>query len=65
MGYDLLPYGAGVALAGLMSGYNNVETTSHIALTTMALDIKEAGRGITSLMAFLPNGMELLKILKI
>lgn len=60
MSYDLLPYSW-----SSFGKTNELETTSHIALTTMALDIKEAGRGITSLMAFLPNGMELLKILKI
>ena len=50
MGYDLTPLGAGVAAAGMMSGYNSVETASHIALATLALDAKEAGEDIGKLM---------------
>lgn len=64
MGYNLLPYGAAVALADIKNGYNSVEAASLIAVTTMALDIKEAGDDILSLMAFLPHGLALLKVLK-
>lgn len=64
MGYDLLPYGAGVAQAELSSGYNAVETASHIALTTMALDIKESGDDIIALAAFIPHAKALLELLK-
>jgi hypothetical protein len=64
MGYDLTPYGAGVALLELESGYNEVETASHIAHTTLALDVKEAGTDILKLAGFLPHGMALLEVLK-
>lgn len=64
MGYDLLPYGAGVAQAELSSGYNAVETASHIAFTTMARDVKEAGDDIMALAAFMPHGKALLELLK-
>jgi hypothetical protein len=64
MGYDLLPYGAGVAQAELSSGYNAVETASHIAFTTLALDVKEAGDDIMALAAFMPHGKALLELLK-
>lgn len=64
MGYDLLPYGFAVAQLELESGYNAVETASHIAHTTIALDVKEAGEDIMELMAFVPHGMALLEVLK-
>lgn len=64
MGYDLLPYGAAVAQLELESGYNAVETASHIALTALALDVKEAGKNIIKLAAFVPHGMALLEVLK-
>ena len=64
MGYDLTLLGAGVALAGRMSGYNSVETASHIALITLALDIKEAGFDIEKLAAFIPRAEAHLKVLK-
>ena len=71
MGYDLLPYGAGVAQTELASGYNAVEAASHIAFTTMARDIKEAGHDIIALSSFVlrpssfvPHAMALLDLLK-
>jgi hypothetical protein len=64
MGYKLTPYGVGVALLGAQSGYSEVETASHIALTTMARDIKEAGTDIAKLIAFLPHGRAILEMLK-
>lgn len=64
MGYDLTPYGAVVALLEFESGYNEVETASHIAHTTLALDVREAGTDILKLAAFMPHGMALLEVLK-
>jgi hypothetical protein len=64
MGYRLTPYGAAVALLGVESGYNEVETASHIALTTMARDIKEAGTNILKLISFVPHGQAILELLK-
>ncbi len=63
MGYDFTAYGAGVALLEYESGYNEVETASHIALTTMALDIREAGDDIVQLTRFVPHAMALLDVL--
>ena len=64
MGYDLTHYGAVVALLEFESGYNEVETASHIAYTTMALDIREAGYDIRLLMQFVSHAWSLLEILK-
>lgn len=64
MGYDLTPYGAGVALLEIESGYNSVEVASHIALTTLALDIKEAGNNIITLIFYVPHARALLRVLK-
>lgn len=64
MGYDLLPYGAAVAMADLSSGYNAVETASHLAFTTMARDIRKSGEGALALMAFQRHGAALLDVLK-
>lgn len=64
MGYDLTPYGAYVALCELVSGYSEVETASHIAHTTLALDVKQAGNDIDKLSRFVPHGMALLEVLK-
>jgi len=67
MGYDLTPFGAGVAVANLMSGYNHVETASYIALITMALDIRElreSGSDIVKLASYYTHAMALLEVLK-
>jgi hypothetical protein len=64
MGYDLTGYGAAVALLEVQSGYSAVETASHIALTTMALDIKSAEQDLERLMRIHSHAMALLKVLK-
>lgn len=64
MGYCLTSYGAGVALVEFMSGYSEVETASHIALTTMALDIKDAGFDMNILIEISIHAQALLKVLK-
>lgn len=64
MGYNLLPTGAAVSLAELVSGYNAVETASHIAHTTLARDVSEAGSDITILAALHAHGRLLLDVLK-
>lgn len=63
LGYDLTEYGAGVALLSLESGYNDVETASHFALATLALDAKEAGRDILKLGALVPHASAMTDIL--
>ena len=64
MGYDLTPYGAAVALLQVQSGYSPVEAASHIALTTMALDIKGAERDFVKLMGFYNHAITLIKVLR-
>lgn len=64
MGYELTPYGVGLALIELKSGYNAVETASHISLTTLARDLREAGTNIKKLASLLPQTMHLLAVLK-
>lgn len=63
MGYDLTPYGGGVALAQLASGYNVVEAASHLAHVTLARDVRDAGDNIEKLVAFVPHGMALIEVL--
>ncbi len=64
MGYDLTPLGESVAMLGLKSGYNDAETASHIALTTMALDLRIAGSDVRKVMSYYPHTMTLLETLK-
>ncbi len=64
MGYDLLPYGAGVALLELQSGYMPAEVASHLAHTTMARDVKERDGDVAAMLAVLPHAQQLLRILK-
>ncbi|EEW08870.1 hypothetical protein VMD_36370 [Vibrio mimicus VM573] len=64
MGYDILPYGVVVAKAELASGYRPAEVASHIAFTTMARDIHEAGDDFLKINAIYPHGMALLEVLK-
>ncbi len=42
MGYDLTPFGVGVALASLASGYSRAETASHLTVVSFARDVKDA-----------------------
>lgn len=42
LGYNITAYGAGVALATVMSGYSHVEAASHLALATLAYDARDA-----------------------
>lgn len=64
MGYDLTGYGAAVALLEVQSGYSPVEAASHIALTTMALDIKSAEPDFERFMRFHSHAMALIEVLK-
>lgn len=50
LGFDLLPYGAGVAIASHLSGYSPHESASLIASTTLALEIRNANNDIVVLM---------------
>lgn len=63
MGYDLLPHGTAVALLELKSGYNAVETASHIAHVTLARDIRDAGQNTMKLVAFVPHAQALIEVL--
>jgi hypothetical protein len=64
MGYDLLPHGFGVAWISLESGYSPAETASHIAFTTMALDVKESKDDIDKLAFLACRGLNILLLLK-
>lgn len=64
MGYTLLQHGAGVALLELKSGYSEVDIASHIALTTLALDVRESGSDIMKLTDLHSHGMTVLQVLK-
>lgn len=64
MGYNMTPYGTKVALLEVQNGYSPVEVASHLALTTMALDIKSGDQGIERLMRIHSHGAALLEVLK-
>lgn len=64
MGYQLTAYGISVAILELKSGYSEAETASHIALTTLALDVRKAGNDVIKLFSYLPQAEKLLIILK-
>lgn len=63
LAYDLTRYGIGVALLSLESGYSHLETASHLALVTLALDAKEAGTDIGRLMALVPHARSMIDVL--
>ena len=64
LGYKLTKHGTGVALLELQSGYSVIDTASHIALTTMARDISEAGNNIEKLIKFVPHASAIIEILE-
>lgn len=64
MGYDLTDEGARISALSIVSDYNSVETASHIAHTTLALDIQSAGDDINKLTKFIPHGMAIIDLLK-
>lgn len=49
-GYKLTDYGIAVSIFELMSEYTEAEIAMHIALITLALDMKEAGNDILKMM---------------
>jgi len=64
MGYDISDEGSGIAIELMKSGYNEVESASYIAMVTMALDIKNAGKDMELLTSFVPHAHALLDLLK-
>lgn len=64
LAYDLTRYGMGIALLSLESGYSHLETASHLALLTLALDAKEAGTDIVRLMFLVPHARSMIDVLK-
>jgi hypothetical protein len=50
MGFEITAHGAKVAADSLSNRYNSVEVASYIAVVTTALDVKEAGDDIDTLM---------------
>jgi hypothetical protein len=62
LGYDISPYGVGVALLGLESDYSAAETASHLALVTLAQDCSSTS-DISILLALFTHSMAMIKIL--
>jgi len=58
LGFDLLPYGVGVAVASHLSGYSPHESASLIASTTLALEIQNANNDIIALMMIAVHALE-------
>lgn len=63
LGYNLSPYGAGVALASHLSGYSLVETASFLALSTLARDAREAGHDISKYFALVAHAKAIIDLL--
>lgn len=64
LGLRLTPYGAGVALLSVQSGYSSAETASHLAVVTLARDVQESGENLDAILRFSSLGMEILKWMK-
>lgn len=64
LGFHLTQYGVGVATLNLQSGYSDAETASHIALVTIARDIRELGPDVRALMAITGHVSGMLHVLK-
>lgn len=63
LGFDITPCGERVALREIEGGSSDVGVASHVALVTMALDIKEVGSDIFLLMQFGPRAVAIAKVL--
>jgi hypothetical protein len=63
LGYDITTYGGGVALLSLESGYSPWESASHLALSTLALDSKKAGKDIFRSLALLIHARTMVDVL--
>ena len=64
LGFDITNFGSAVSLLSLESGYSHCETASCLAVATLALDISEAGKGLSKWMAFVPHGRAMIHKLK-
>jgi hypothetical protein len=62
LGYDITPYGVGVALLSLESGYSAAETASHLALVTLAHDCNSTDN-ITIFAVLFEHAMSMIRIL--
>lgn len=63
LGYDPTTYGMMVASVSLESSYGEVDTASLLALTTLALDISEAGSDLTKVLNYFSHGMAMIGVL--
>jgi hypothetical protein len=64
LGFHLTQYGVGVATLNLQSGYSDAETASHIALVTIAWDVRELGPDVRALVAIAGHVSGMLHVLK-
>jgi hypothetical protein len=64
LGLQLTPYGVGLALVSVQSGYSSAETASHLAVLTLARDVQEAGTDLDARIRFYALGMAILKRMK-
>lgn len=64
LGFELTPYGVALALLSLESGYSVEETSSHIAVVSIAKEISKT-RDIVKLNALLALGLAILENLKV
>lgn len=64
MAYVPTPQGIEVIFMQLASGYSETEAASHIAVVTMARDLKETGNDLFALMNFVPHARLILEHLK-
>lgn len=63
LGYDLNRFGRACAIMSLKSGYSHAETASHLALTTFALDVKEADYDLMMLISLGSHARAMMEVL--
>ena len=63
MGYDISEDGKDIAVKLMVSGYNEVESSSYISMVSMALDVKNSS-DIIIITKIYSHAMDLLKLLK-
>lgn len=64
LGFILSKYGTAVALLSRQSGYSAAETASHLALATIARDIREEPNNLDMTLAIANQAREMLQVLK-
>lgn len=65
LGFTITPYGTGVAVLSIESGYSPAETASQLALATLAIDAREALSSAEDMARIFAHAMATLEVLKL